>query len=821
MRSQAIHPSTRRLLSLVSVLVLLLNGCSLSLLNIPGLTSQTATPSLPSGPTTTPQPSAAVTFRVTLPSPLLEGETLYLSVVDEITGLGLNAVNYAMQGMDTLNYLVAIPFTMNSIVKYRYVRQGTIPYPEDDTFDKPVRYRMYDVTGPGTVEDVVASWSDSLFSSPSGWLTGQVVDSSSNSPIPNILIAAGGQQTLTDSTGSFVFNSLPVGTHNLVAYAIDGTYQTFQQGARVEEGLRTPVTLSLTPAQMVNVIFTLSVPANTIQNAPIRLAGNLYQLGNTFGDLLGGLSTITTRMPMLTPLQDGRFTLTLMLPAGTDIRYKYTLGDGFWNAEHGSGDAFVVRQLIVTASSTPVQIEDTVQTWQAGISSPILFEVDIPVYTPVTDIVSIQFNPYGWTEPIPMWPLGNNHWVYQLYSPLNLLGDFEYRYCRNDQCGIADDVQTSSGHVGRPVSSSLVPQDLQDTVSEWTWLQNTTPPAIVGLTVTARQGFMTGVEFQSDYDPTWQAWTPLAIQNVKGLYANWLVLTPSWTINRTAPFVFSPVPGVDPLWADTLDTVSRATAANLNVALFPTVNMPSDWPMWWTSPPLDAAWWNTWFERYAAFAAYHADLATKSGSQALILGGDWIAPALSGGQINGNSSGVPSDAEARWQAIISDVRSRFTGSVYWAMSYPGGLQSVPNFVKNLDGVYLLWGAPLSGTSVDQINAAAGQLLDTDVQPFQVAMQKPVILAIAYPSVDTAASASLPATALFQPGGTQGPVNLQAQADVYQALLMAVNERDWVGGFFSRGYYPPAVLQDASASVHGKPAADLLWYWYPRFLGITP
>src|SRR5659263_274802 len=85
-----------------------------------------------------------------------------------------------------------------------------------------------------------------------------------------------------------------------------------------------------------------------------------------------------------------------------------------------------------------------------------------PAYTPVTDIVSIQFNPYGWTEPIPMWPLGNNQWVYQLYSPLNMLGDFEYRYCRNDQCGIADDVQTSTGHLGRPVSTSLVPQDLQD-----------------------------------------------------------------------------------------------------------------------------------------------------------------------------------------------------------------------------------------------------------------------------------------------------------------------------------------------------------------------
>jgi len=68
--------------------------------------------------------------------------------------------------------------------------------------------------------------------------------------------------------------------------------------------------------------------------------------------------------------------------------------------------------------------------------------------------------------------------------------------------------------------------------------------------------------------------------------------------------------------------------------------------------------------------------------------------------------------------------------------------------------------------------------------------------------------------------TQAQVNLQAQADVYQALLMAVNERAWLGGFVSRGYYPPAALQDASSSVHDKPAGDELWYWFGRFLGVA-
>ncbi len=821
MRIKSFRRSLRRLVPLCCILVLLLNGCTLTLLNIPGLGSSTSTPDGSSGPTSTPIPAAAITFSVTLPAPLMAGETLNLSVVDEITGLGLNAVTYAMQGMDALHFTVSIPLPVNSVVKYRYVRQGTIPFMEDDSFNKPVRYRMYAVTGPGTVDDIVAAWSDGNFSAPSGRVTGKVLDASDNVPIPNILIAVGGQQTITDSNGSFAVENLPVGTHNLVAYAVDGSYLTFQQGALIEAGQRTPVTLSLVPAQMVNVTFTLTAPPDTIQNAPIRLAGNLYQLGNTFGDLHGGLSMVASRMPVLAAQPDGTYSLSMLLPSGADIRYKYTMGDGFWNAEHNPDGTFVVRQLIIPDSRTPVQVKDAVQTWQAGASSPILFEASVPSTTPVSDTISIQLNPYGWTEPIPMWPQGNNKWVYVLYSPLDMLGSFEYRYCRNDQCGIADDLQTSNGQPGRPITTSLAPQDLQDTVSSWNWLQSLPPSTLSEVPATVRQGFTAGIEFLPGYDPTWQAWTNLAVQDVQGRHANWLVVDPTWTVSESAPFVFSPVPGVDPLWADTFATVTQALVSDLNVALFPAVNLPADPTTWWNSAPRDPTWWNSWFERYTAFADFYADLAAKSGAQALVLGGDWVAPALPGGQLNGTGSGVPDDAQARWQAIITDVRSRFRGSVYWATSYPGNLDVVPAFATALDGIYLLWYAPIPGSSVDEIQAAAAQLLDNDVQPFQDRIQKPVILAAAYPSADNAASASLPESSLFQPGGSQGPVNLQAQADIYQALLMAVNERSWISGFVSRGYYPPVVIQDASASIHGKPAADVLWYWYPRFLGITP
>ncbi len=820
MRRQNLIASTGRLLSLGSLIcVLLLSSCSWSLLKIPGISLGTATPVAPTGIPSTIQPSAAITFRVALPTPLLAGEMLYLSVVDEVTGLGLNPVNYAMQGMDTLHYSVTIPFVVSSVVKYRYMRLGKLPILEDNSADKAVRYRLYHVTGPGAVDDVVSSWADSLFNSPYGRITGRIVDSSNSAPIPDILIAAGGEQTLSDSNGRFSLEALPAGTHNLVAYAMDGAYQTFQQGARVEVGKPTQVSLSLTPANMVNVVFTVSVPSSHFQNLPVRLAGNLYQLGDTFSDLQGGLSMVAARMPLLSPMPDGRYTITLTLPVGADIRYKYTLGDGFWNAEHDNAGAFVLRQLVVPAAQNPVQVQDVIPTWQVGPDSPILFELNVPANTPVGDIISIQFNPYGWTEPIPMWPRGNNQWVYQLYSPLNILGEFSYRYCRNDQCGVADDIDSASGRHGRTVSTSLAPQDFQDTVNAWNWYQPGPPAALVGLPVTKRSsGFWAGVEFLPARDPTWQPWMPLAIQDVKSRYANWLVLAPTWSISPGSPFVFSSIPGADASWTDNLNTIKAVRDSNLSVALFPVVNLPADAPAWWQSAPRDPVWWEAWFERYTAFAVHHADLAAKAGAQALILGGGWVAPALLGGQVNAASSGVPANAEARWGAILAEVRSHFKGQVLWAVNYPDGLEATPTFVKSLDGVYLLWNAPLEGSRVEEISAAAGKLLDDKIKPFQTSLGKPVILAAAYPSVNGAASIALTEQALFQPGTAQAQVNLQAQEDVYQALMIAVNEREWLGGFVSRGYYPPAALQDGSASVHGKPVEDLLWYWFGRFLG---
>ena len=110
--------------------------------------------------------------------------------------------------------------------------------------DESIRYRLLYVSGPTQVVDTLNSWADKPVGTLSGNIFGTVVNSDTGAPIPDILVTAGGVQTLTDSAGRFQLNGLRGGNHNFVAYALDGTYQTFQQGATVAENQSTPMEIA-------------------------------------------------------------------------------------------------------------------------------------------------------------------------------------------------------------------------------------------------------------------------------------------------------------------------------------------------------------------------------------------------------------------------------------------------------------------------------------------------------------------------------------------------------------------------------------------------
>jgi hypothetical protein len=820
----------------LSVILCVLSSCTLP--SAPASTNQT--------PTQTSSPAAVhqetlITFQLTLSQSLPVGESVSLTILDEVTGLAFNPVDYVMTADDALHLTVILPFQLGSVIKYRYTRHGATSVIEHLSNGQPVRYRMYHVEGPGVVQDTLSRWTDTAYTGNTGRITGQITDASSLHPIPNLLITAGGAQAYTKADGSYLLEGLPEGVHNLVAYAIDGMYQTYQQGAAIAANSTTPASFNLSQSDTVPVVFSVTVPTNTPADAPLRLAGNLYQLGNTFADLSGGVSDIASRMPVLSKLPDGRYEVVINLPTGAYIEYKYTLGDGLWNAEHSPDGALMTRRFIVSSSNS--QINDTVSNWGRLQIAPITFDVTVPAFTPASDGVSIQFNPgFGWLQPLPMWPATNSQgqpiWRFILISPLEILETIQYRICRADQCGIADDIRTrGSNPVGNIVSTGGLPQTIIYTVSEWAWYQNASQQASIPNVSVNSHGvdFIAGISFDPSYHPSWASHVNNAIEMVRNLGANWLIFSPTWSLASSQTAVSEMLPSQDIVWSDLASYVIRADTLGLDVGIYPTLNFPIHPDQWWQDSTRDFSWWVIWFEHYTQFILHHADFARQQNIDALILGGDWVSPALPHGTLmDGSPSEVPADAEYRWRSMIDQIRERYAGTLIWVLTYPEGIQNPPAFIDEFDKIIINWSAPLSDAenpSVTELYTEAARILDQDIHPFSQSFGKPIILAVMYPSADGSSSGCIPASnescVLVKDLSTTNPetaevnLDLQEQADLYNSLFLAVNERDWITGFISVGFYPPVALHDPSLSVYDKPAGGALWYWFPRLLGNQP
>jgi hypothetical protein len=776
---------------------------------------------------------AAVDFNVTLPDVVPSNQKLSIEVLDEVTGLALNSIRYPMKRTDDTHYTIQLPVPVGSVVKYRYIREGGIGAIEYTSQARQVRYRMFYTINPAVVEDIVSGWNDKPFTGNYGRIQGMIVEDAGNTPLAGMLVAAGGQQTISASNGSFLLDGLPPGKHNLVIYSLDGSFPPFQQEAVVAAESSTPANIRISPAHLVNVTFVVKSPSEIPEGIPLRLIGNTYPLGNTFADLRGGISTVATRAPLMGYQKDRQYVLKLQLPTGLDLRYKYTLGDGFWNAERDTGGKFHVRQLIVPAND--IEVHDDINTFTTAGVGAVTFNLDAAAGTAKDEVVSIQFNPYGWTEPIPMWPLGDNQWIYILYTPLDgdILANPSYRYCKNDQCGILDDASTSGqdteGKQFKPVNQ---PQVLKDTVKQWAWAVDDSATITVPSDPISRkpEGFVAGVELLPGYHPSWQTYLGNAFMNIHDLEANWVVLSPTWHFTSANPPVLAQVQGVDPSWYDLSQMGIQAKNNGLKIAVYPSTAYYQPAEIWWKSAARDANWWQSWYDRYETFILNHADFANQSGAEALILGDELVASAFPGGKLMDNSpAGVPKDVQERWVDLIKKIRARYKGKIIWRLNYPVSSQGIPEFVKEVDLIYLVVNGQISdqeNPDASNLQTKTAQLFENDIRLLRDKLGKPFLIGISYPSVNGAATgcvkngdACMP-SAIFNQAGLELPSlnrNLSEQANIYNAILAAVSKADWIRGVIASGYFPAISVQDKSKSIRGKPAGDVVWFWFDHFL----
>ena len=779
-------------LSALFIFVIVLTSCNISL---PGINS--------SPPTS--YPKAEVVFQVLLPSGLEAGNGLYLEILDEVTGLFFNPTRFEMARSTDSLFFVKVPVTIGAEINYRYVRISDSVDVEYNSYSKQISSRKLLVTGPELVQDKIAGWENEPYIGTWGRIRGQIIDLENQAPIPDLIITAAGLTTNTSSDGTFILENVPTGVHNMVIYSKDGLYKPFQQYAKVDDTATTPVFVELNKRQMVAVTFIVDTPDAFEMRFPIKIAGTLSSLGNPFTTLSAGTGNTATALPVMENTSDGKYKLTMNLPSGTYIRYKYTLGDGFWNSELNTTGNFVLREFIVP--SQDATLRDEILTFESPEMGEVIFKITAPGITPAGDSVFIQLNPYDWMEPLPMLNTGPNRWEYAIYSPTHLVNSTAYRFCRKGDCTKGLNTPTENNSFTPSQEAIQISKD----ISGWINLLALPNQSFVDngtIIILPNTELINGVELSSVYPSTWSSSIETGLRDIKGTGANWVVLSPRWSITSTNPPMIEPSGSQDLGWVELQWMINHVKLQELSPVLFPQVNY-SNYQGFWDESTRDSGWWQSYHDRYQRFILNYADLAQLMEVEAIIIGDPRVIQQME----------FSPDSEARWLQLISDIRSRYKGKIIAAISLPS-VREVPGWISEVDQIYVLFSPDLTN-SVNLI-ATFGEQLDSQVYPLFEKFGKSIIIGVNNPSNTNSKSGCVDTNGSCLSSIQTGyPIDTTIQAQIINSAVVASFSRPWVTGFISREYYPYLKVHDNGPSLYGKPGSDVLWFWYHLIQNITP
>jgi len=744
---------------------------------------------------------AEIGFQVQLPALLDPTEKVYVELLDEITGLPFNPTLFEMQQISELEYFVSVKVGINSVLKYRYAKGNGFTSPEYSTQNEPIRYRLYKVIKNTTLHETVQAWQTLPFGGETGTIQGFAVDSQNSAPIPNVLIDIAGMHSWTSSDGSFTVKNAPLGEQRITAIHPNGAFHFFQQGALIATNALTPAIFSMTPAKMVNVTFKVKAPENTPNISDLRLIGDTLATGNTFSDLDGGINSLAIRSPILNKLENEVYSVSLSLPSGSYFRYKFSLSDGFWNAERKVDGSFLIREMIVPNEDTTYN--QVIPSWGNTENPLVRFEVKVPVSTPENDVVTIQLNPFTWMPPLPMVKINSNTWGLSIFSPSEAINSATtFRICRNALCEIADDKATAGIiQTGQPIINAMRNGVVEYEVSEWMGNYDTsTAVQPQREAVQVKNGFIKGFESLSIDSASFSSITNWGTIQAAVDGADWIFRSPTWSFKSGSAGITLQPPN-DPFWQDEISLLKSITDSGLITAVFPRARFENGYQSYWQQAGLTYDWWEKWFDDFEHFVMYHADLAALSNSSALVIGGSEFWPAVPGASLpSGAVTNLPANINARWEKIITNIRQHYPGLVLFAVPYSELNKTLPTLINQVDGLYL--------TIQDQI--PDGNFIMQQLYAFS---GKPIITALNFTSGSGGASCN-PA---LESGTFFSPQELSSQADKYNQAIKAIIAQPWLSGIVSGGFYQDIALIDSSCSVRGKPAEKTLSDWFNIFI----
>jgi len=735
-----------------------------------------------------------VTFQVQIPEVDFSNVELALDILDDLSAYQDNIKRYPMKSSGNNCFEVSVELPEGVDIRYRYTMISPAEVPETTSTGQLVQARIALVENDMLITDTISNWTNAPVSTAGGTISGYFKDYKSSKGIPDLLINVAGMQTFTDMTGFFILNNVPEGTHSLIAYAVVGDYQLFQQGVIVKPGSDTVVNVNLKALGKVKINFQITPPNETV-GVPIRLAGNFLSQGANTS--LQTSNSVAALMPLLSQKEDGSYAIELDLYAGSIFRYRYTIGDAYTNAERTDDGTLKTRQFIVPNKS--VTVNDTIKTWRADDLSPVIIRLDVPITLQSDEIISVQVYRKRWSHPIPMWHIADNHWMFLLYGN-GTDDELELRFCRNDNCNLAYDEESFLNPVRINLKEST---EIDVQISK---LHNWNEQAQLPVKELSMDMFSTlsGLEMVQGIQASDLPYIKTNLMSLKENGINWIIIRPVWEASELNNLpVLNASENNSLLYHHLSEIVSAIQAAGMKVGLFPKINMSVGANEWWRNATRDESWWKRWYQVYDHFLNNFSVFAAENNVDQLIIDSITIFRSLSNSlEDEGARLGTPDYAEEAWMTMLNQTRKKFKGMILWSST----LEALPKteISELIDGIYVL----LSYSEEIQNAESLTAFIQTHLLPFYEQYQKSVFVAVNIPALTLE---TLGYTDPVEPvlsgiaDDEENRTDMEQQAQLYQWFTCTLKSYEWIKGVTARGINLSLRMSDFSSSIYGKPA----------------
>ena len=288
----------------------------------------------------------------------------------------------------------------------------------------------------------------------------------------------------------------------------------------------------------------------------------------------------------------------------------------------------------------------------------------------------------------------------------------------------------------------------------------------------------------------------LALANLADTRANWIsLIVTQYQENISATDIYST--SATPTDSDLIHVITQAHLLGLKVMLKPHVDLADDPTLWRgeIGEGFTEAEWHAWFTSYQAFIHHYAQLAQTYGVDQFCVGTELTATE---------------GRETNWRAVITGVRRIYSGPLTYAANH--GSENDVTWWDAVDYIGVDAYYPLTNKNDPTVVElkAAWQPYVASLEALAATWDKSIIFTeIGYRSKDGTNQ---------RPWETElsGMVDLQEQADTYQAAFESVFNQPWIAGMYWWVWRTDPFqggLCDDGRTPYDKPAEDVLRFWY--------